>query len=180
MRRAEIHGLVVYDNGEVYRRDALGIEQPAKIYNANAEDRYKMVPDGKGRVYYVHRLIAEAFVENPDGKLVVNHKDGNKRNNAASNLEWVTAGENVKHAYDTGLKDRFKHRNRRPSPGNVLKIARKRYGVTQDELAKRLGVGRTTVTMWETGANMPPTKYLVAIAEALGCTVDELLKPESA
>ena len=61
-----------------------------------------------------------------------------------------------------------------------LKHLRKRSGMTQGELAARLGVGRTSVTMWEIGKATPPTKYLVAIAEALGCTVDELLKPESA
>lgn len=61
-----------------------------------------------------------------------------------------------------------------------LRSLREQRHMTQGELAERLGVGRTTVTMWEIGATMPPTKYLLAIAEALGCTVDELLKPESA
>lgn len=57
---------------------------------------------------------------------------------------------------------------------------RKARHMTQDELAAIIGVKRSTLAMWETGANMPPTKYLVAIAEALGCTVDELLKPATA
>ena len=42
-----------------------------------------------------------------------------------------------------------------------------------------IGVKRSTLAMWESGANMPPTKYLLAIAEVLGCTVDELLKPSA-
>lgn len=57
---------------------------------------------------------------------------------------------------------------------------RKARHMSQADLAAIIGVKRSTLAMWETGANMPPTKYLVAIAEALGCTVDELLKPESA
>lgn len=54
----------------------------------------------------VHRLSAETFIPNPENKLTVNHKDGDKRNNHISNLEWNTMSENVKHAYDNGLKRR--------------------------------------------------------------------------
>lgn len=57
---------------------------------------------------------------------------------------------------------------------------RKARHMTQAELAAIIGVKRSTLAMWETGKVMPPTKYLLAIAEALDCTVDELLKPESA
>lgn len=52
----------------------------------------------------VHRIIAEAFIPNPDGKKCVNHKDGDKQNNHVANLEWVTYGENNSHAIRTGLK----------------------------------------------------------------------------
>lgn len=60
---------------------------------------------GKRRTYVVHRLVAQAFIPNPDpeNKIEVNHKDGNKLNNCVENLEWVTKSENVQHAYRTGL-----------------------------------------------------------------------------
>lgn len=59
--------------------------------------------ENKPRCYQLHRVIAMAFVSNPDNKPEVNHIDGDKSNNASSNLEWVTASENIIHARDNGL-----------------------------------------------------------------------------
>jgi hypothetical protein len=52
----------------------------------------------------LHRLIAKSFIDNPENKPCINHKDGNKINNNISNLEWCTFSENNQHAYDIGLK----------------------------------------------------------------------------
>ncbi len=59
-----------------------------------------------------------------------------------------------------------------------LMCRRKALGMTQQELADKTGVGRTTVTMWETGAGNPRIQVLPALAKALQCTVDELLGAE--
>lgn len=59
--------------------------------------------DGVGKHLIAHRVVAQEFIYNTYGKPQVNHIDGDKTNNHVDNLEWVTNGENQKHAYKMGL-----------------------------------------------------------------------------
>lgn len=88
------------------------------IRKGNREDGYFVVnlrKNGKGTVFQVHRLVAEAFIPNPENLPTVNHKDGEKTNNHVSNLEWASYGENNVHALKHGL--------RRPRGNRVLQYS---------------------------------------------------------
>lgn len=77
--------------------------------------------DGNRYYKYIARLVAQAFIPNPDNKSEINHIDGIKANNDVSNLEWVTRSENMQHAFDMGLK--------KPSPNaGATKIPINVYG----------------------------------------------------
>jgi len=72
---------------------------------------YHTVSLNKGKSpksYYVHRLVAIAFIPNPENKLQVNHKDGNKSDNRSWKIEWSTSSENNQHSYNVGLKKKPK------------------------------------------------------------------------
>lgn len=79
---------------------------PETIMKPNIGKGYLRVPlskRGKKRLIFVHRLVATAFIPNPENKATVNHKDGNKANNNVDNLEWATIQENTAHAKSSGL-----------------------------------------------------------------------------
>lgn len=94
---------LIYWNGHSYRKR----EVPFILQQSNTTTGYKKVDlscNGKRKSFKVHRLVASAFIDNPEHKPHVNHIDGNPLNNHVSNLEWCTQQENVAHALNTGLK----------------------------------------------------------------------------
>jgi hypothetical protein len=106
-----------------------------------------------------HRIVAEAFLPNPDNLPEVNHEDGNKHNNNASNLEWCTRSENMKHAYQTGLKSSAGAKNSRCklSEENVAFI-REHYIARDKEfgakaLGRLFGVAHQTIAAVAHGQN---------------------------
>jgi hypothetical protein len=102
--------------------------------------------NNKQSTFCVHRLVAKAFVynSNPDLKTQVDHIDGNKRNNYASNLEWVSPSENVKRSRKTGLVSSTTNRNeiieQLDSFGNVIDTFR-----DQNEASKKLNCTRGVI-----------------------------------
>lgn len=71
--------------------------------HTNGYLRICLCKNGIVKDYFIHRLVASAFIENPLNKSDVNHIDGNKANNNIFNLEWSTRSENQKHAFSIGL-----------------------------------------------------------------------------
>ena len=92
---------VVSNNGSVY--SLLSNNGKAVEISNSGYGRVSLWDHGKGKHYSIHRLVAEAFIPNPDSLPQVNHKDGNKLNNNVDNLEWCSFSENMKHAYKNGL-----------------------------------------------------------------------------
>ena len=70
-----------------------------------------LTKDGIRKYYTVHKLVATAFIPNPQNKPTVNHKDGNKRNNCVSNLEWATFKEQKVHAWKNNLVWNVRRKN---------------------------------------------------------------------
>ena len=119
------------------------------IPEINKNNGYLMVhlcKNGIRKALYVHKIVAEAFIPNEDHLPVVNHKNGNKLDCRASNLEWCTYSENNKYAYDTGLKPKGEgHYKSVLTEKDVKKIRSEGKWGTFQEIANMYGVSGATI-----------------------------------
>lgn len=107
------------------------------LYKAGIRDTWK-----------VHALVATTFIgPYPEGK-EINHKDGNRRNNTAENLEYVTHKENIQHAFTNGLTPLGEDRTQAKLSMDEVGQIRQQYaaGETQDSLAEKFGVSQSLIS----------------------------------
>ena len=91
----------VSNYGNVISMNWRGTGKTVPIHKYPMKNGYECVSFWKNKrthTFYVHRLVAEAFIPNSEGKDCINHKDSNRRNNNVENLEWCTKKENAVHA----------------------------------------------------------------------------------
>lgn len=103
---------LVYSDGRVY--SLLRNKFLSPRLSLDGYERVCLFDDGKRYEYRVHRLVAEAFLENPENAPQVNHKDFNRQNNCLENLEWCTNYENVQYSiknHRSGFGTQFQLRN---------------------------------------------------------------------
>jgi hypothetical protein len=87
------------EDGNIYSMHRHAIMSPASV---GGYLQIKMIENGRYKNFYVHRLIAQTFIPNPDNKPTVNHKNCNKSDNRVENLEWASYSENCRHAWKNG------------------------------------------------------------------------------
>lgn len=161
----------VSDTGKVRSLNYLGHGETRELALCADHKGYLRVrlcmSDGKRVTRKVHRLVAQAFIDNPENKPEVNHKNGDKMCNHAWNLEWASARENTIHAYREGLKEKTRERCREmgkrnggkhleaqmtPVIATDIKTGETRRYKSQREAAKETGAQQANIHKVLTGA----------------------------
>lgn len=136
-----------------------------KPYMTGKQPPYPTVQiDGKNKK--VHRLVAEAFIPNPDNLPQVNHLDGDKANNCVTNLEWSTNRDNVNHAFASGLAPCGESRSNAKLTAEQVREIRASYkpktrGCGAKSLAKKYGVSDVTIRKILSGKKWRRCEYAV-------------------
>ena len=123
-----------------------------RSFHNGVERIRKPTRGGKVKTCYVHRLVAQAFLPNPEGKREVNHRNGIKTDNRVENLEWVTPSENQKHAVTTGLKQSGEDNYNAKLTNEQARYVRENPdNLTGRQLAEMFEVNKATISLIQRG-----------------------------
>lgn len=136
-------------NGKV-----LSFKRNPAILSQYKSDYYKvgLTKDGVQKFFAVHRLLAIAFIPNPENKPCINHIDGDKYNNSLDNLEWVTHSENTIHAFKFGLSK------------------------VTDETKAKMSKAKKGLIPWNKGKRLKPPTHGTMTEYNYGCRCDKCKK----
>lgn len=118
---------------------------------------------GLSKHYLVHRLVAKAFCQGYSEELTVNHKNGDKINNFAKNLEWISQKENVIHAFRTGLRKIIGRKPTIPLGDKEMLLLERASGAKVKDLAARYGVHWTSMSNYLNGRTNHSVNLKVAV-----------------
>lgn len=131
--------------------EIINLKSGRKLKACNFGNGYKGVNLYKNKKYFsksIHRLVGIAFIDNPENKPQINHKDGNKHNNNINNLEWNTSSENLSHRYTTGLYSQkgFNNSNSKMTEKDLNTISVLILeGCSNREIGRRLNYSSSTI-----------------------------------
>lgn len=127
-----------------------GIRKKGLLNQSRTSRGYKKVSlwrNGAMKTGLIHRLVASAFLPNPNDLTDVNHKDGNKQNNCVDNLEWSSRSTNQKHAYTHNLYSRSNGSSKRLSRTEAMQVlSLRKSGMPQKEIAIQFGITEGAVS----------------------------------
>ena len=132
-----LDGMMVSSKGRILGKDGLYVKQH------DSQLGYKRI-SVKSKWEWVHRIVAKAFIDNPLGKPMVNHKNGKRDDNRASNLEWVTERENALLASKNGQLAKKDYRHEGVVSVDVVD-GTKAFFKNQNDAAKITGINSKSI-----------------------------------
>lgn len=115
------------------------------VYDKRGYSQVALSKDGNTKYLIVHRLVAEAFIPNPNNYPQVNHIDGDKNNNLVSNLEWCDQSQNMVHARKNKLMGGEKTNTAKLTERDIVAIRYLYPKVNKRELSKAFNIGESTI-----------------------------------
>ena len=152
----DIGDYIIYSDGWIWSKHKGDYLKPQD--NGLGYQKITMRVNNKRKNVYIHRLVAETFIPNPNSLPEVNHKDGDKSNNNVNNLEWCTGLQNKHHAAENGLTLKGERNHAHKLTEEQIKTIRSEYvfgskDKSQRALARKYGVSQTAIRYILSGKN---------------------------